>query len=175
MGTSKEHGGPKFVRTSCDSEPNSKRTKVSDDIEMGAVSEEMGLVVKSDYRNANAGIVDTSRRLSGEAISGSAQCQAAKPWPFLGRLRETFLWHKLSGSYHRLVCHCYPLRSSLHCPEHFSSVRPRAIGKYAISGTTLIFAKTERTWEDTPGTTHRALAMLTNISLHGSGLDCVQF
>ena len=42
MDTSEKHGGPKSVRTSCDSEPNSKRTKVSDDIEMGAVSEEMG-------------------------------------------------------------------------------------------------------------------------------------
>ena len=41
MDTSEEHGGPKSVRTSCDSEPNSKRTKVSDDIEI-AVSEEMG-------------------------------------------------------------------------------------------------------------------------------------
>ena len=42
LDTSEEHGGPKSVRTSCDSEPKSNRTKVSGDIEMGAVSEEMG-------------------------------------------------------------------------------------------------------------------------------------
>ena len=42
MDTSEKHGGPKSVRTSCESEPNSKHIKFSDDIEMGAVSEEMG-------------------------------------------------------------------------------------------------------------------------------------
>ena len=41
MDTSEEHGGPKSAQTSCDSEPKSKRAKVYDDIEMGAVSEEM--------------------------------------------------------------------------------------------------------------------------------------
>ena len=41
MDTSEAHGGPKSIRTSCDSEPNSKRAKVNDDIDVSAVSEEM--------------------------------------------------------------------------------------------------------------------------------------